>query len=308
MELAELEIFRAVAREQSITRAAKRLDRVQSNVTTRVKQLEESLGVSLFQRDSKKMLLTPQGFRLLDYADRLLALADEARQSMRTDAPSGPLRLGSMESSAATLLPRPLGAFHALWPDVELKLSTGTTQALVDAVLGHRLDCAVVAPPGTGAPADIDISEMGDGLAGTYLQTEELVLVLPATHPPVRRPQDVTLHRLAAFARGCTYRQCAEDWLEQAGDDMRRRLSVIDLPSYHAILAYVAAGSAVGIVPRSLLAAHREMAHLQTVPVRTVHTFLVKRAGFTTSAYTAFLQELQQGQPPSSTTQPEAQP
>ena len=100
MELAELEIFRAVAREQSITRAAKRLDRVQSNVTTRVKQLEESLGVSLFQRDSKKMLLTPEGGRLLDYADRLLALADEARQSMRSDAPSGPLRLGSMESSA----------------------------------------------------------------------------------------------------------------------------------------------------------------------------------------------------------------
>jgi DNA-binding transcriptional LysR family regulator len=302
VELAELEIFRAVAREQSITRAAKRLDRVQSNVTTRVKQLEESLGVSLFQRDSKKMLLTPEGLRLLDYADRLLALADEARQSMRTDAPSGPLRLGSMESSAATLLPRPLGAFHALWPDVELKLSTGTTQALVDAVLGHRLVCAVVAPPGTGAPADIDNSEMGDGLAGTYLQTEELVLVLPATHPPVRRPQDVTLHRLAAFARGCTYRQCAEDWLEQAGDDMRRRLSVIDLPSYHAILAYVAAGSAVGIVPRSLLAAHREMAHLQTVPVRTVHTFLVKRAGFATSAYTAFLRELQQGPSPSSPT------
>lgn len=292
MELAELEIFRAVAREQSITRAAKLLERVQSNVTTRVKQLEESLGVPLFQRTNKQMILTPAGQRLLGYADQLLALAEEARQSMRVDAPSGRLHVGSMESTAATLLPRPLGRFHAAWPDVEVDLTTGTSQALVDAVLQRRIDCAIVAHPGTGAPRDIDVADMGEGLEGVFLKTEELVLVLPATHPKVRRPEDVKLRQLAAFSRGCTYRRCAEDWLEQAGDDARRNLSVIELPSYHAILAHVTAGSAVAIVPRSLLAMQGDTSELQTVPVRKVHTYLIHRAGFSTSAYEAFQQEL----------------
>jgi DNA-binding transcriptional LysR family regulator len=292
VELAELEIFRAVAREQSITRAARVLDRVQSNVTTRVKQLEESLGVSLFLRDSKKMTLTPEGQRLLGYAEQMLALAEEARQAMRADAPSGTLRVGSMESSAATLLPKPLGRYHAAWPEVELNVTTGTTQSLVDAVLDRRLDCAVVAHPGTSATRDLDIAELGAGLEGTFLKTEELVLVLPATHPKVRRPQDVTLRHLAAFARGCTYRRCAEAWLEEAGDDVRRSLSVVEMPSYHAILAYVAAGSAVAIVPRSLLALHPDKSEFQTVPVRPAHTFLIRRAGFTTSAYEAFQREL----------------
>jgi len=297
VELAELEIFRVVAREQSITRAARALERVQSNVTTRVKQLEESLGVPLFLRDSKTMTLTPEGKRLLDYAERLLTLAEEARQSMRADTPSGRLRIGSMESSAATLLPKPLARYHACWPDVELNVTTGTTRSLVDAVLDHRIDCAVVAHPSTAAARQADIRELGEGLEGTFLKTEELVLVLPVTHPKVRRPQDVTLRHLAAFSRGCTYRRCAEEWLEQGRDEVRRTLAVVEMPSYHAMLAQVSAGSTAAIVPRSLLALHWDASEFQTVPVRPVHTFLVKRSGFTTSAYEALVRELRHVQP-----------
>lgn len=292
MELVELEIFRAVAREQSITKAARALERVQSNVTTRVQQLEESLGVALFQRDSKKMILTPEGHRLLGYAEQLLALAEEARQAMRKDAPSGKLRVGSMESTAATLLPKHLWHLHATWPDVEFELVTGTSQGLIDALLGHRLDCALVAHPSPASPGDVDITALGDGLEGTFIKTEELVLVLPASHPPVHRPQDVTLKHLAVFARGCTYRQCAEEWLAQGEESVLHKLSAVEMPSYHAILASVTAGSAVAIVPRSLLDLQRDLSGLQTVPIRSAHTFLVTRAGFTTSAFEAFLQEL----------------
>jgi DNA-binding transcriptional LysR family regulator len=299
VELSELEIFRAVALEQSITRAARSLDRVQSNVTTRVKQLEDSLGVSLFQRDSKKMLLTPEGHRLLGYADRLLALAEEARQSMRGDAPSGRLRLGAMESSAASRLPAPLGRFHAAWPDVDLVIQTGTTQTLVDAVLTHRLDCAVVAHPSTAAPGEADMAELGPGLDGTFLFTETLMLVLPATHPDVRGAEDVRLRQLSAFAPGCTYRQCAETWLDSGGKapatgapaSARRALSVVEMPSYHAMLASATAGAAAAILPQSLLAMHPQASQLRAVPIRTVDTYLVKRAGFSSLAYEALLRE-----------------
>ena len=94
MDLAALTIFRAVVRENGVTRAAAKLNRVQSNVTTRIKQLEEQLGTELFIRDGRRLVLTPAGETLLPYAERLLALADEARHAVREDRPSGRLRLG----------------------------------------------------------------------------------------------------------------------------------------------------------------------------------------------------------------------
>ncbi len=295
MELAELEIFRAVALEQSVTRAARALDRVQSNVTTRIKQLEDGLGVTLFQRDSKRMTLTAEGQKLLGYAERLLALAEEARQAMRHDVPTGKLRLGSMESAAAARLPKPLARYHAAYPLVDVEIRTGTAQALADAVASHQLDCAIVAHPGIGSPRQLSMEDMAPGLEGAFLFTEELVLVLPASHPRVRRPQDVTLRTLAGFSRGCTYRRCAEEWLAQADEALRRNLTVREMPSYHAILACVSAGSAFAILPKSLLALHPDRDEFHTVPVRSAHTFLVKRAGFTTAAYEALLHELRQG-------------
>src|SRR5215470_15261617 len=79
MDLADLEIFRCVVQAGGITRAAEKLNRVQSNVTTRVRQLEADLGVELFIRDGKRLHLSTQGKLLLDYADRLIGLAQEAR-------------------------------------------------------------------------------------------------------------------------------------------------------------------------------------------------------------------------------------
>ena len=122
MDLASLEIFRSVVEEGGITRAATRLHRVQSNVTTRIRQLEASLGVKLFLRDGKRMVLTPAGQTLFDYARRVLDLAEEARQAVLPARPQGRLRIASMESTAASRLPAVLAAYHQAWPDVELEL------------------------------------------------------------------------------------------------------------------------------------------------------------------------------------------
>jgi DNA-binding transcriptional LysR family regulator len=124
MELADLHIFRAVVNEGGVTRAATRLNRVQSNVTTRVRLLEEELGVLLFIREGKRLHLSPTGKVLLDYADRLLDLAQEARAAMGDNTPRGPLRLGAMDSTAAIRRPGPLSEFHRRYPDVKLDLTT----------------------------------------------------------------------------------------------------------------------------------------------------------------------------------------
>src|ERR1700758_764512 len=130
MDLAALAIFRAVVRENGVTRAAAKLNRVQSNVTTRIKQLEAELGTDLFTRDGRKLVLTPAGHTLLGYAERLLALADEARHAIRENRPSGRLRLATMESAAASRLPSLLAQYHQNWPEVALELETGTSVRL----------------------------------------------------------------------------------------------------------------------------------------------------------------------------------
>src|ERR1700676_1018579 len=98
MDLSDLRIFSTVVRQGGATRAAERLHRVQSNVTTRIRQLEEDLGVALFIREGKRLELAPAGQVLRDYADRLLALADEARMAAQDPRPRGAFRLGAMDS------------------------------------------------------------------------------------------------------------------------------------------------------------------------------------------------------------------
>ncbi|HBN7621597.1 TPA: LysR family transcriptional regulator [Pseudomonas aeruginosa] len=272
MDLSSLEIFRAVAHEASVTRAAQQLQRAQSNVTTRIRQLEEDLGVELFLRDGKRMSLTERGSEFLAYAEQLLALADEARQSMHPAEPGGRLRLGSMESTAASRLPALLASYHKACPRVALEVSTGTSRALFDGVRARRLDCALVAA-GPGWAGELD----GSGLRGEPLFREELLMILPAEHPPVHDVAEVRLRTLAGFARGCTYRQLAEDSLGTP-------LTVQEVGSYHAILACVAAGACVGVLPRSVLQL-LGTPPLRNLPLAEVDTWLVWREGYATAAF-----------------------
>ena len=105
IDLAALEIFKAVVDHGGITKAATRLNRVPSNVTTRVKQLEERLGTQLFRRGNRRLVLSAEGKRLLGYADRLLTLSREAEAALRSGPPAGAFQLGALESTAATRLP-----------------------------------------------------------------------------------------------------------------------------------------------------------------------------------------------------------
>ena len=147
MDLAALRIFRTVVREGGVTRAAERLNRVQSNVTTRIRQLEDELGVALFIREGKRLHLAPAGQVLLDYSERLLSLADEARLAVQDSKPRGIFRLGAMESTAAVRLPAALNEYHRRYPDVVLELKTGNPPTLAALILAGELDAALVTEP-----------------------------------------------------------------------------------------------------------------------------------------------------------------
>jgi DNA-binding transcriptional LysR family regulator len=174
MDLAELRIFRAVVREGGVTRAAQRLHRVQSNVTTRVRQLEDDLGTPLFVREGRRLHLTPAGQTLLGYADRLLALAEEARDAVQDPRPRGVFRLGAMESTAAVRLPVLLTEFHRLYPGVQLELRIGNPQTLAKAILAGELDAAFVAEPIAATPFE-----------RVHAFDEVPVIVSSTRHPPI---------------------------------------------------------------------------------------------------------------------------
>src|SRR5262245_35964879 len=149
MDLESLRIFRTVVDEGGVIRAALKLNRVQSNVTTRIRQLEEHLGVRLFRREGRALRLSAEGHALLAYTDRLLRLADEAVSEMRTGKPKGVFRLGALESTAGSRLAPVLSRYHALHPDVIVELATGTTGALLTRVVNFELEAAFVAEPFT---------------------------------------------------------------------------------------------------------------------------------------------------------------
>src|SRR5258706_3262845 len=282
MDLVELQIFKTVAEQGGITRAATALHRVQSNVTTRVKQLEERLGAKLFHRQGRKLVLSSEGRLLLTYADRLLRLSTEAQAAMKGHAPHGLFRLGSLESTAAARLPPVLAAYHRAHPEVRLELVTGTSGALVDRVLRGDIEADFVPEP---FPAK--------NLETLHAFTEELVLITPKSHGRVGTPKDIEQRVVLAFSTGCSYRRRLESWLGRSSVVAER---VMEYGSYHAITACVAAGGGIAVVPRSVLrviGVENEVA-VNTLPahIGKARTMLVWPRGHQSAALSALRDEL----------------
>jgi DNA-binding transcriptional LysR family regulator len=282
MDLVALKIFKAVAEQGGVTRAAAALHRVQSNVTTRVKQLEERVGAQLFHRQGRRLVLSPQGKVLLAYAERLLALSAEAQAALQGEGLHGVFRIGTLESTAATRLPPLLARFHRSHPAVRLELVTGTSGALVDRVLREDIEAAFVAEP---FPAE--------HLETHHAFTEELVLITPKGQARVTSPRDLGSRIVLGFTTGCSYRRRLESWLGRSGLVAER---VMEYGSYHAIVACVVAGSGIAVVPRSVLravGAERQVAvHPLPPKVARARTQLVWRQGHRSPALDALRAEL----------------
>ncbi len=239
MNFADLQVFKSVVDEGGVIRAANKLHRVPSAVTTRIKQLEASMGVKLFHRDKQRLHLSPAGELLLDYAERLIQLAEEARDVVTGTPPRGVFKLGALESTTASRLPPILAGFHSRYPDVRLELTTGTNDWLLGQMSERRLDAAFIA-------------EEPSGRAFEHISvfTERLTLISSEDHAPIKRARDVEGLSLIAFPDGCAYRRVLQRWL---GADSLATFRVLDLSSYHAIVACVAAGAGIALVPESVL-------------------------------------------------------
>lgn len=238
LDLDALEIFRTVATEGGVTRAARKLNRVQSNISTRLMQLEERLEVTLFHRINRRLELTAEGNLLLSYADRLLQLAEDTEAAFRGGVAQGQIRIGSMESTAAARLPELLSAYHAKHPKVQLDLVTDTTANLVERVQHYDLDAAFVGEPITS-----------DEFESMEAHQEKLVLIA-ARGKGFNKASDALNENLITFRSGCAYRRIFENWLASEGATAR---NCMEMSSYHALAACVSAGTGIAVIPEAVL-------------------------------------------------------
>jgi DNA-binding transcriptional LysR family regulator len=154
LDLELLRSFVAVADRESFARAADQVHRTQSAVTQQMARLEEQLGVALFRKVGRSKRLTEHGVRLLDYARRLLALNDEAVESLAAPDLRGPLRIGSIYDATEFLLPPLLARFTLLYPNLQIEVHTDRTAQLMQALKRGEIEIALTGvPQGDADPA-----------------------------------------------------------------------------------------------------------------------------------------------------------
>jgi DNA-binding transcriptional LysR family regulator len=282
MDAADLKVFEAVARLGGMNRATSELHTVQSNVTARIRQLEDELGTALFHRHSRGVTPTAAGRRLLPYAARVRLLLAEARRAVADDGtPKGPLGLGSLETTAGLRLPPILASFAAACPAVDITLKTGTTCELVAEVLEQGLEAAFVCGP-------VEHPELDE----QPVFREELVLVTARSVPSLDALVAKGDLKIIVFRAGCSYRQRLDNILAARGVVGVRRL---DFGSLEGILGCVAAGVGVTLLPKGVIGpAWREgrvAVHELPLTDSRVDTVMVRRRdAFMSSALAAFLQ------------------
>ncbi|MDB5849504.1 MAG: transcriptional regulator [Rhodoferax sp.] len=281
MNIADLKTFEAVARHGSMNKAASELNTVQSNVTVRIRALEDALGMPLFQRHARGVTPTPAGQRVLPFVGRLTRLMAEVKSAALDEGrPSGALSLGSLETTMAMRLSPLLVEFSGTYPDVQLVVTPGTTARLVQDVVASRLDGAFVAGP-------VSHPELLQEL----MFSEELVLVTSPATGTLKALKELPELKTISFQLGCSYRQRLESFLADAGIVVSRRL---EFGSLDAIVSCVSAGIGVSLLPQRVVqaAADAGMVRLIALPraqAKVATLFVRRRDSYVSSALTAFL-------------------
>jgi DNA-binding transcriptional LysR family regulator len=213
-----LRSFTAIVDSGSMLAATERVFVSQSALSLQMKRLEETVQASLFQRDGRRLALTPAGQTLLGFARDILATNDRAVSALNGDVLAGPARVGLVQDFAETLLSGVLARFAQLNPEAQLQVRVGGSQDLLDDLAADRLDVLLAMGAADDAAA-IRVAPM------RWLGDDDLVA------------QDVL--PLAVLERPCRFRDAALGALDAAG---RRYRIVLETPSLSVLRAAVDSG------------------------------------------------------------------
>jgi DNA-binding transcriptional LysR family regulator len=237
IDSSSLKVLAAVAKAGSFSKAAEQLFTVQSNVTAHIKRLEQQLDIELFYRKSRGVALTPAGKKLYDYSVKILYLLDEAEKAVQDNPEQGGnLAIGSTETTAIIRLPKVLADFHKAYPKIHLKLETDYSSALIDKVMSHELEAAFVS------------QKVEHPLIRSQLVYKtDLALLAPMD---IKTLEEAKEANFLVFKKGCAFREVAESFMKEK---FKRTNPLMEFTSIDIVLACIAAGMGVSLLPEILI-------------------------------------------------------
>lgn len=267
-----LQVFHAVARHLSFTKAAETLFMTQPAVTFQIKQFEEHLGTRLFDRAQGRIVLTPAGQLALEYAGRILALSAELEMRLKEmgGQAAGPLLIGASMTIGEYVLPQLIGKFKARFPAVVPTLFVGNSEAVQERVAERTLDLGFI-------EGDSHLSS----LLSELCCEDELQVVCAPTHSLAKEPHALPAaliqHPYIGREPGSGTREVIDRYLQQAGVSPESMDRVVELGSPEALKGLVATGLGYAIMSRVIVAKELQLGQLVQVPLqpRLIRNFSV---------------------------------
>lgn len=257
-----LQVFHAVAKHLSFTKAAEALFMTQPAVTFQIKQLEEHFNTRLFERGHGRISLTPAGGVVLEYAERILALSAELdiRLKEMTGEVAGLLMIGASTTIAEFLLPRVLGEFKSKYPKVLPRLVVANSESVESRVAEHTLDIGFIEAPSHLASVATDV-----------VCDDELQVICAPAHPLARlksvNPKQLLQYPFISRESGSGTREVTDRYLQKAGVEPDSLSVVMELGSPEALKGLVATGLGFSIMSRVTVASELALGRLVCVPL-----------------------------------------
>lgn len=264
MENFRLKVFRVVASHLNFSRAAEELLLTQPAVTQQIKALEDEYGVSLFDRSGGRIALTPSGQALLPYAIRLKEVSDEAQNAVANASGKlgGQLSLGASQTIGQYLLPALVAGFLRENPRVSISARSGNTDAILEAVVDHTIQLALIEGPALRKDVHIE-----------PFMEDQMVLVVPASHEWADHDVDLEALKDAPLLMrefGSGSRRVVEKALAQAGLGKKDLKTRMELDSTEGLLSAVESGLGVTFVSHWAVRNHLALGTLKIGRLRGV--------------------------------------
>jgi DNA-binding transcriptional LysR family regulator len=258
-----LQVFHAVAKQLSFTKAAEVLFMTQPAVTFQIKQLEEHFNTRLFDRGHGKITLTPAGMVVLEYAERILGLSSEmdVRLTEMTGEISGSLLVGASTTIAEFMLPRVLGEFKNAFPKVRPRLLVANSETIESRVTEHTIDIGF-----------IESSSAQPNLQSETCCEDELVVVCSPRFPLAKSkevtPQQLLDHPYISREPGSGTREVTDTYLRKAGLSIDHLNMVMELGSPVALNGVVESGLGFAIASRTSIIKAQRLGDLVAIPLK----------------------------------------
>ncbi|MDE5054655.1 LysR family transcriptional regulator [Niallia taxi] len=278
MESHELKIFKHVAELQSISKAAEKLGYVQPNVSQRIKNLENELGVRLFMRNNRGVTLTEEGKKLLDYTNEILQLIDEAKTAVNPNKWREPLKIGASQTISAVKIPHLLSSFLKEYNNIDVKVRTNNNLTLEEMLFYGEVDGIFVNSSKNITNCDI-----------IYSYFEKIVLITPKLNP-FDINSSYTL--IVNSDVNCIYRK---QLLELSKESNFHSSNIIEFDSLESIIQAVHDGLGISIIPADIAENRKGTKEIifTELPKRIQVDFLIKNKKQQTPGLKKFIRFLQ---------------